>query len=47
MLPKQEVGCKNADEREILLAAQPHDCEGCLHAHGEFSIPGALHVGDL
>lgn len=47
MLPEQEVGCKDAHEGEVLLAAQPHDGQSCLNTHCQIPIGGALHLGDL
>ena len=47
VLPEQKVGCKDADEREVLLTAQPHDGQGCLNTHGELLVDGFLHLGDF
>ena len=46
-LPEEEVRRKHADEREVLLAAEAHDGQGCLHAQGEVLVLAALHAGDL
>ena len=47
VLPKQEIGRKDADQCEVLLTAQPHDSQGCFDAHGELLVVGSLHLGDL
>ena len=46
-LPEEEVRRKHADEREVLLAAEAHDGQGCFHAQGEVLVLIALHAGDL
>ncbi len=46
-LPEEEVRRKHADEREVLLAAEAHDGQGCLYTQGEVLILTALHARDL
>jgi len=46
-LPEEEVRRKHADEREVLLAAEAHDGQGCLYTQGEVLVLTALHAGDL
>ena len=46
-LPEEEVRGKHADEREVLLAAEAHDGEGCLHAASQILVLWVLHPGCL
>lgn len=37
-LPEEQVCSKHADEREVLLTAEPHDGQRCLHTHGQVLV---------
>ena len=46
-LSVEEVRRKHADKREVLLAAESHNGQGCFHTHGEVLVVWTLHAGDL
>lgn len=47
VLPKQEIGCKNAHQGKVLLAAESHNGQSCLYTHGQVPVVGTLHLGNL
>lgn len=46
-LPEEEVCRKDADEREVLLTTQAHDCERSLDALSEVLVLRVLHASNL
>ena len=46
-LSEEEVCRKNADEREVLLATQAHDCERSLDTPSEILVLRTLHPTNL